>query len=457
MLGSGAVYALATVAPVLVSLLVTPLVTRALGAEGFGVVGVSITLYQMGAIVLGLGLSASITRHAIIGGSGVRGAVALVFCGAAAAVLLGAVLAALIPLWGPIILGGAAESTVLVWPVLSAVSLSILTLTQSVYRAVERVKTFVALGVLSAFAGPGLGLIAIMLLGPTPGDYLAGVAIGHTTAAAAGLFLLPRISRADFSLVELRENLAIGLPTVPHSVASALLVSTLVILASLLQGVEAAGQLQLALFLGTAPLIVLGAFNNAWAPMIYRAPDEERTALLTRSTRAVAVLVFLLTGGFAVAAEPVARFIAGPQIYSPGLLDAALVASTATAFMAVYLSNMHLVFLSGRTGMLAITTPASAAVAIAGVVAVSMLGWQGLVALALGIPLFHISQSIVAGVLRRRTRFAGPALLGAVPVLILAAAAPLAVAWLHPPLLIAAAAFVVCAAAVAVSNRRILR
>lgn len=457
LLGSGALYSLSTVAPVLVSLLITPLITRALGADGYGVVGIGITIYQFGSIVLSLGLSAAITRHAIIAGTGVAGATALVWLGALVTVVGGGIVAAFVPWWGPGLLAGSSDAGALIWPVVSAVALSILTLCQSIFRAIDRTKTFVGLGMLSAIAGPAIGLAAVSITAAEPGVYLAGLAAGHSVASVAALILLPRIPRSAFSLAELRSGLAMGLPTVPHSVTGALLTIVLVACATQFDGVAAGGRLQLALFLGSAPMLILGAFNNSWAPLVYRQNDADRTAFLSRSMRAISLLVLTLVAGFCTLVEPVARFIAGPQVYDESLRTASLIACTATALMALYLVNTHLVFLRGRTLALAATTPTSGAIAVASALGALALWPQHPAVLAVGVPVFHGCQALWAWWLSSRTGYPPTPIAGSLPLLALAIALPQLTLWTSPNLLVLAIASVVVVGGAAVMNRAVLR
>lgn len=457
LLGSGALYSLSTIAPVLVSLLITPLITRALGADGYGVVGIGITLYQFGSIALGLGLSTAITRHAIIAGTGVAGATALAWSGAALSIICGGLAVALLPFWGPALLGDAGDTQTLIWPTLSAVALSILTLCQSVFRAVSRVKAFVALGMLSASAGPLIGLIAVSTGPAESSTYLCGLAIGHTLAAVAALALLPHIPRRAFSLAEIRGGLALGLPTVPHSITGALVTIVLVACATQLEGVAAGGRLQLALFLGSAPMLVLGAFNNSWAPMVFRQKESERSDFLARSMQTISVLVLTLVVFFCTLLAPVASFIAGPELYDESLRAAALIACAATPLMALYLVNIHLVFLRGRTLALAATTPVSGAVGIAASLAALAL-WPGYPAvIAIGLPVFHGCQALWAWWLSARTGYPSTSISRSIPALVASLVFIAATLCFRPAILVLALTGLLVIAGAALINRSAIR
>ncbi|WP_166804789.1 lipopolysaccharide biosynthesis protein [Cryobacterium sp. Sr8] len=457
LLGAGSLYALATVVPILSTLLITPFVTRALGPAGYGIVGISITLYQLGAVLLSFGLPAAITRHAIIARSGERGAAALVVIGSLAAAAAGAALIALIPAWGPVVLDQG-DAWVLAWPVTSAVGLSALTLSLSFLRALDRVRAFVALSCVSAVLGPLLGFGSMLSFGASPSAFLGGLAIGHLVGGVTSLAVVLRLVRPEYSWADTFQNLRIGLPTVPHAMATSFLVSALVLLSSRIGGLEDAGRLQLALLLGTAPMVVLGAFNNAWAPMIYRATSAERSGLLSSSLRAISVLVFVLVGGFSILAQPVVAAIAGPELFTDQLLAAAIAVTAATPFMAVYLANMHLVFLSGRTALLAVSTPLSLALSLGLLVAISSTFETTTLAMfASGVPIFHALQWIMSGFLRKISGYEAPRILGALPALALSLGTSVLVAVCMPPGLLIAFGCSIAGALIVFFNRSTLR
>ena len=456
LLGSGMLYALATVAPILSTLLLTPIITRMLGATEYGVVGIGITLYQMVSIAISLGLPASITRHAIIAKSGVGGAVGMVLVGSGLTALIGIALILTTPFWGQLVLH-LGDPAILAFPIVSAIGLGMLTLCQSLFRALDRVVTFVTMGVLSAVAGPVLGLVSVLINGGHAANFLAGLSMGHLVAGLVALVVTQFIQRPIFTRADLVSNLRIGFPTVPHSIASALLVSTLVILAARFGSVADAGRLQLALLLGTAPLVLLGAFNNSWAPMIYRASDEARPQLLKQTTKTIAVLVFLLVAGFGALGQPVIAFIAGPDLFTPEMLTTAVLTTIATPFMALYLANIHLVFLSGRTTLLALATPLSLAIALGCVIlTANTLTVVGLATFALGIPVFHALQWMMGSILCKRSGYELPRVLGALPTLALSAVVAVIVALTQPPFWLTLGVLVGLCTLVVLLNRRAL-
>lgn len=392
----------ATVAPILVTLAVTPVLTRMLGTFEYGLVGVSITLYQLAAVLFSLGFPAAITRHAIVEKSGLAGARGIAVASMLLAILFAAVVLAVSPLWSPLLMP-AEHIGLVIWPIISAVGLSALTASQSMFRASENVRAFTAFAALAAMVPPGLGLTSVWLTGAAAANYLPLVAAGHLVVGTASMVWACRGSGVRSSRHEVTAALKVGLPTVPHQVAGSLLLVVLVAITVASSGVAAAGGLQLAIMLGSTPMVVLGAVNNAWAPMIYRSSDEHRTALLGSTFRTVSLMVLLLLAGFAVVGPPVIHVVGGPVADQPGVVQSALLVAAATAAMGGYLVNIHLVFLSGRTGLLALTTPLTSAVAVTLAALVAGLGSTPLWAVAAAVPVFHLLQSMWSIWLRRRT------------------------------------------------------
>lgn len=402
LLGQGSVYAVATVAPIVVALGFTPVLTRLLGPFEYGLVGVSITLYQLGAVLLGLGFPAAITRHAIVEKSGLAGARGIAAASFLLAVLLAAALIGAAPLWSPLMTPEGHRGLV-VWPVVSAVGLTALTASQSIFRAAENVRAFTACAALSAVVPLGLGLLAVWQSDATAASYLPFVAAGHLTVGALSMVWACRGSKLRMTLDETVAAFRVGLPTVPHQVAGSLLLVVLVAVTVASSGVAAAGGLQLAITLGSTPMVLLAAVNNAWAPMVYRSPPAERSALLGSTFRTVSLFVLLLLAGFAVLGPPVIHLVGGPVADQPGVVQSAVMVAAATVAMTGYLVNTHLVFLSGRTGLLAVTTPVAAAAGVALAAVVVAQPASPLWAVAAAVPAFHLCQSMWSIWLRRRT------------------------------------------------------
>lgn len=400
--GQSLAYATASIAPILANFAITPFVTRILGPASYGAVAISISLFQFGIVILTLGLAASITRQAIIGRTAANGAVATVVSGAICAAIIFGSAWIFLPLWGPLVLPGT-DYGILVNPLMSCLGLAFLQNSQSFFRAEQRIGVFVLLGTAASLVAPLAGISLVLIVNKSPATYLAGLAAVHLAIGFVAILLCLRIKRPKFDLREFLTSLRIGLPTVPHQMSTSMVALTLVSIMSHASGLEAAGALQLGLLVGSAPMLLLGAFNNAWAPLVYRAPDESRESLLADTYKGFMQMTAIMICGFAVMAPFVVPLVAGPLSHAFPITQVALIAALGAPFMTSYLANIHLVFLSGRTAALAVTTPSSALIALIIVMTPGLLGMPNDIrTYAWAVPIFQASQLIMSIGLRRR-------------------------------------------------------
>jgi len=402
LLTEGSAYAVATFAPVVTGLLVTPFVTRMLGTHEYGQVALGLSVYQIAAVVLALGLPASVTRHVLLEPTAAPGAVGIVITAVPMAAGLAGISAAVVSL----LAGGsswAARGAVVAVALASAFGIAVTTLCLAYLRALSRVRLFVGLAMALAWLAPVLGLATLALGRRTGLAYLTALAVGQCTIALLALGVVWATGRPEFSREALRRAFAIGLPTMPHQLAMVAASSFLVVAATALRGSSEAGRLQLAAVIGSLPVVVIGAFNNAWAPMIYRVRADARVGAVEESASSMSALAGVLSVGVALLAPVGLAILGSPEMASSEATRAAVLVATSAPFMVLYLANMHLVFAAGRTAWLAITTPLSVivayCVALLGLhLSGPTVGWP----LAAAVPLFYALQIGMSVLLRRR-------------------------------------------------------
>ncbi|MGM7672134.1 lipopolysaccharide biosynthesis protein [Microbacterium sp. A93] len=400
--GRGSVYTIATIAPVVVTLAVTPVLIRTLGLNEYGVVAIAISLFRFGGSLFTLGLPNAVTRSAIVERTRAHGATALVLTGSVVAVVVGGLVATTVPLWAGYFVDGHAASLLLP-PVISSVGLAMLLLSQALFRALDRVADYVLFSYASSLLSPILGIVAIWIFGAGAGTYLWALATGHLVTGIGAIVRATIIARPRWVKAEVIRAYRISLPTLPHQLTSSFMTAALVTFAAVAIGQDASGMVQIALLLGTAPMIVLSALNMGWTPMIYRASDAARPRILRDSTRLISAVVLLISAGFVALLPPVADFVAGPEIASAEFLHAAAAAAIGLVFMTMYLGNIHLVFLSGRTALLGITTPLAAVAALVAVFVMVHAFNYRLAAITIGIALFYACICAASFWLRQRS------------------------------------------------------
>jgi O-antigen/teichoic acid export membrane protein len=395
-LGRGSIYTLGTAAPILANLAVTPAVTRLLGGPAYGVVATAMVVIQVGMMVGGLGMPAVITRHGILSRTGMEGARALLVRGSLMSTALGLALMASSPLWLPYLPSDLGASMVLA--VAASTCFVVVGNAQALLRALDQPGPFVSLSLTATLGGPLLGL-GLLVGGHTPERYLTGIVIGYAVAAVVGLWLGLRDGATRGERGDTRSALRLGLPVVPHLVALFLASGALVFLAGHLFGRTAAGRLQVALLIGSSPGVLIAALNNSWAPIVYRADDRERGAVLAHTARDVAALAALICGGVALLSPWLLRLVAGAGLSPDPLVPAVAIVAFGAVVSVAYLANVHLVFAVGRSLGLSLVTPLSLAVGLAVALAV---GRNDLVLLSTGFTMTYVALAVGTAVLRRR-------------------------------------------------------
>lgn len=415
LLGDGALYALATVAPILTVLAVTPVVTNILGAIGYGQVAVAISVYQVASVFVAFGLPAVITRDALLEDSGFPGASGQIFMGALLAVAGTAIAGITTSFWSPYVFPDV-PMVLIALSLTAGAGLAIVTLAQGLVRAAERVLTFVFIAGTAALLPPVLGLLAVFVVEASAVAYVAGLAAGYGVAALVAVAVALRIARPKFDIIDLLRALRVGLPTIPHGLAVPALLTTVIAFVVQTEGLGLAGTLQISVMLGSAVVTTLNAVNNAWAPMIFRTTRALRPRALADTTLLVAALTLVLVTGFALTSPILVPLIGGPS--SDGMLAIAVanIVAMSGAFTTLYLANIHLTFIAGKTWPLAVLTPLAAGLSImvgltiANSTGATLLGW------ATVWPVFYLLQMSNSYFLARIGPFAPVDIRAAIPL-----------------------------------------
>ena len=397
-LGRGSIYTIGTAAPILANIAVVPVVTRMLGKPGYGVVAIAIVVIQVAMMAGSFGMPSVITRQGILAQSGVAGARALLIRGSLMTVGLVAAVILTAPLWDRLV-QVPLRSAVLLALAASAFFV-VVENSQALLRVLDRPVAFVSLSLTATLGGPLLGLALLASSAParSPERYLIGLAAGYAAAAAVGLLLCLQGGRPKREPGDTRAALRLGLPVIPHLVALFLANGALVFLAGQLFDIASAGRIQLALLVGSAPAVVTSALNNSWAPIVYRAPDHERGAILAHTARDITTLVALVSGGVALLSPWLMRFVADAGFAPLELVPAVAIVAFGCVLSVAYLANVHLVFAAGRSLGLSVVTPLSLLIGLA---CAYLVGRQNLVLLAVGFPATYAVLALGTASLRR--------------------------------------------------------
>lgn len=255
---------------------ITPGLTRSLTAIDYGIVAqnmvVAITLAQF----LSLGLGSAVTRlhHTRDLKAGSK---SLVGAGVLAAVVLGAPLVALPDLVLPLL---ATETSVAVarLTMLYAIAVSGVNLIAIYLRTAGRASSagIAALTVSVTAPAAGIGLVL------ATGGAVTAFFLAATTTSFVVLVTFWVLVQVNVRVTRplAARSLRIALPTVPHLASRQVLdVGDRIIIGAVL-GSAAVGEYHAAYLVGSAPLLLLGAINNAWSPSVYARKELSRWSYL---------------------------------------------------------------------------------------------------------------------------------------------------------------------------------
>jgi O-antigen/teichoic acid export membrane protein len=357
-------YLIAGAAQTLIYVLALPLVTRLLDAREYGNIALALVVMQALVAVAPLGLT-SVVAWDIYDGrpDGLERATRLVWATAGVAAVVVSLAALTGPYWVQVFsnvsYGGV--FALAVWMVLP---LTVQAACLAVLQAQRRPRSYVTSTLISTVGGQALG-IAFLALWSTPSTYLIGLLIGSTLAALAAAAMIPLRPRRPASWRIVTASIRHGGPAVPHLLAFMVLAVADRVLVEHYLGLREAARYQIAYMLGALAMSIVYGLNTAWAPLVYGASEERRWPVLSATTARLAALMAAVTATIAFAAPIVLRVLA-PRSYDPvALSGVASIVAASVMFDLAYLSGVHVLFRSKRTGPLLFIMPGAAAANIA--------------------------------------------------------------------------------------------
>ena len=395
-LGQGALYLVASLAPPASALLITPVITEALTSTEYGRVANALVVMQVVGMLLALGAPSLITRETVIeGGEGVDAGRRLVL---SIAFVLPAMLVAFIAV---VAISHNIEQRVVAAGVAGA-GIALISCVQALLRGMHRVGAFVTLAFAMALVGPVIGMSFVVTVSATAESYLAGLAVGFAAVALGSLALVRPLAGLVPSS-SIRSYLGESMPMLPHQVAMYAATGLLVVVAgvALPLGSSGAGAMQIALLAGTPPLLVLTALNNAWAPRMYETPRAGRSTAVSNSAALIMWLMAAVAVAVALAAPLVVSILAPAWALNAGAASAAGIACSTALVAVVYLGNMHLLFGERKARSLWLTSPISLAAAVSAATFIGQ-GRPTVTLLAFGLPIFYLCQALLTRLLLHR-------------------------------------------------------
>jgi O-antigen/teichoic acid export membrane protein len=369
MLTKTLVYLGSNILNALIPLALLPILTRFLTVAEYGQVGLFQTLITAFAGVVGLN-AASATGRRYFDDTADHDGLAY-YIGAAFQVLV----ASMVPILAVAVLAAGLVSEQLDVPVWWVVAAALVPAFNAAIqlRLVQwqvRGSAFSYGGLQVSYSAVNLGLSLLLVISiglRGEGRVIAQLAAGLLLAATA-LILLRRdrlIHLFAWRPEMIREILAYGLPLVPHVVGLFLLAYADRLVIGNYLGLEKAGMYIAAMQLVGGASLVFDAINKAYIPWLYERlarDDAGEKGQIVRYTYAWFALVGLGVALAFVIGPPLYVFIAGERYVEAAPIIGWIALGQGLSGM--YLMVTNYVFYSRRTGILAITTMASAVVGI---------------------------------------------------------------------------------------------
>lgn len=352
LLGRGSIYTLATAAPMLAALAITPALTRALSQTQYGLASVGVTVLQFTFNLLAMGLPTAITRHSIINDSGPAGARGIAARGAMIAMGLSVVCC--LVAWLLLSSGQEARPAISLG-VLAGGAGSGIAMAQALSLAEDRPWHYVGLAFGMSLLAPATGLLAVALTTGGSGTYLTALCAVYMLVNGFAYWQVARSGEVYWRWTEFRAAMSVALPMIPHQLAIGTTTAAAVWIAAARMGVGAAAEAQPSIQLGTMPLVVTSALSYAWTPLVLRAAPVARATLLEETASVVTWLAAMGGGIVALLAPWVLRLLTPYELANMVPLTA-MTALTA-AIAAGYLAHLQLVVAEGATRMLAVLSP----------------------------------------------------------------------------------------------------
>lgn len=399
-----------------------PLLAWLLEPREFGIVVTLQLVVQVGVHLGALGLPTAAMREHFSAGDGAIRSDGVVVSAIPLAAAVTVVIALTAPVW---VLGfGEMGLRPALWlAVASMLPRAWTGVAQGRFRALDRPWTFLTIAVSNTVGAQLGGVVAVWLLDPTPGWFMAGwlVASSMTAAAAMGA------SRAEWRPLawhELRTVLIYTLPISGHALGTlAIQVGDRFLIERAL-GVVEVGRYHVAYLVATLTVPLLTSFSNAWTPRL--ASRVDGTALRQDVERHGRLVVF---GAAAVGAVlgllyPIAAAVVLPETFAAhDLRTTAAILSGVAVPVATYVIAIQILVVDRRTLMLVVATPISAVLSLSATAAV--LPHYGLAGAAWTTLVTYIVSAIVIAAAAHRSltyRLLGPSYYGAVAMSAIAVA-----------------------------------
>lgn len=365
--------------------LLTPFLTRSLNQEKFSEYVLFIAIGTILSFLFSLGLPAALTRNLILEKQDAQQNLESVNYLKRVLILISLSLLAITWLMDQI--------TLIIFAGLAlAFSLAVVQIDMAVYRAQQKASKFVFNAVFSTAIPTLFMTLGIML--EIIGDYF----ISFYTLCVFAFVLIINLNLffKKFTSIKLKTLINLGWPTIPHGIGMSFMqYGDRIVLAAAL-GLAAAGQVQVAALIGTAPVLLLSTLNHAWIPNIlekFSSSKETGISALNKSTRYLSFLIFIISLALLVLNPWILQIFAPADYQLTELGPVVSVMLIASSIYIFYLRNTHVLTYLGKFQSFAWITPVSISLQI--LLIFLLVSFIGIIAAAIGFLMMVSSQAVL--------------------------------------------------------------
>jgi O-antigen/teichoic acid export membrane protein len=361
---------------VILTALVTPILTRLLGAGQFGQLALAIVVAQILGVTLSFGLPFA-TQKVFAGEDGDRRSRGVLAISAVLTVAASLVVVLAAPAWGPVVgLNRVLDARL---ATLWAACFALTWTTLAMLRSKDKLRMAIIGATLQSVGAQAIGLALLFWWVPTVTSYLCGLIIGQGVAALVGLVALRPAWSALTAIRRYGATFLFGLPMVPQQLSGFVLgLGDRVVVGHIL-GSAAVGRYSVAYNVGNLGFMLLVFAMQAWMPRIYSVPDRASRARLLASSRDMMNLLLIPVVCGLAAGAPVVLDVWVPASFHPAQLTPIVaIVAVCTFPFGQFLANLRALMSEGKTGRAAVATLVAAGVNIGlNVVMVPFLGITG--------------------------------------------------------------------------------
>jgi O-antigen/teichoic acid export membrane protein len=347
---------------VILTALVTPILTRRMGAAQFGQLALAIVVAQILGVTLSFGLPFA-SQKVFAGEDGDRRSRGVLAISSVLTVAASLVVVLAAPAWGPVVgLNHVLDARLAtLWAACFALTWTAL----AMLRSQDRLRMAIIGAALQSVGAQAIGLALLFWWAPTVTSYLWGLIIGQGVAALVGLLALRPVWSALTAIRRYGATFLFGLPMVPQQLSGFVLgLGDRVVVRHIL-GSAAVGRYSVAYNVGNLGFMLLVFAMQAWMPRIYAVPDRASRARLLASSRDMMNLLLIPVVCGLAAGAPVVLDVWVPASFHPAeLTPIVAIVAVCTFPFGQFLANLRALMSEGKTGRAAVATLLAAAVNI---------------------------------------------------------------------------------------------